>query len=250
MSKNDFFIGWSDDTPKADRRFFLGAGLALLATAGGGAALLAKGQNAVGDGTWNSEVRTFTGIATAEPYAMLRTADVNGTPKTVLLSCMGKCGVSARIASHAGKPVTIRGSLIQRGEHVMIAVVDDIDWIAPAQTAVSASLAFPVMKPIGQISLSGEILDSKCWFGAMRPADGKVHKACASLCIRSGLPPAFFAKDKAGKNALMIMTNAQVAHGDDLLPFVADPVKVEGDVYQWGNLLVLDTPVSKITRII
>ena len=83
----------------------------------------------------------------------------------------------------------------------------------------------------------------------MRPADGKVHKACASLCIRSGLPPAFFAKDKAGKSALMIMTNAQTAHGDDLLPFVADPVKIEGDVYQWGNLLVLDTPVSKITRI-
>ena len=124
MSKDDFFVGWSNEPPRADRRFFLGAGLALLGTAAGGAALLASNQNAVGPGTWNmGDIRTFTGIATAEPYAMLRTTDIDGAPKTVLLACMGKCGVSARIRSHTGKPVAVRGSLIQRGKHAMIAVV-------------------------------------------------------------------------------------------------------------------------------
>ena len=179
---------------------------------------------------------------------MLRTADIGGTPKTVLLSCMGKCGVSARIGSHTGKPVSIRGSLIQRGDHAMIAVVDDIDWIAPAEAALSTDLSFPDMTPLGDIDLNGEILDSKCWFGAMRPADGKVHKACASLCIRGGLPPAFFAEDSAGRNALMIMTDRKLKHGPDLLPFVADPVRISGSVFKWGNLLVLDNPISSIRR--
>jgi len=249
MKKNDFFVGWSEDTPNADRRFFLGAGISLLGVAAGGAALLAQNQSSAGPGTWNmGEVRTFTGIATAEPYAMLRTADIDGIPKTALLSCLGKCGVSARIGSHAGKPATIRGSLIQRGDHVMIAVVDDIDWIGPATAAVPDSLAFPAMQPLGQIDLTGEILDSKCWFGAMRPSEGKVHKACAALCIRGGLPPAFFVKDKANKQALMIMTDRQDAHGPDLLPLVADPVHIKGEIFQWGNLLILDNPVSAITR--
>ena len=250
MSKDDFFVGWSNEPPRADRRFFLGAGLALLGTAAGGAALLASNQNAVGPGTWNmGDIRTFTGIATAEPYAMLRTTDIDGAPKTVLLACMGKCGVSARIRSHTGKPVAVRGSLIQRGKHAMIAVVDDIDWIMPAEATLPASLAFPAMQSLGQIGLTGEILDSKCWFGAMRPAEGKIHKACAALCIRGGLPPAFFVKDKAGKQSLMIMTDAKGAHGPDLLPFVADPVRAEGEVYQWGNLLLLDTPAAKISRL-
>ena len=250
MKKDDFFIGWSDDTPRIDRRVFLGSGIALMGAAAGGAALLARHQNPVGPGAWNmGDVRTFTGLVTAAPYAMLRTADIDGAPKTALLSCMGKCGVSARIGAHDGQPVTIRGSLIQRGQHTMIAVVDDVDWIAPADVTLSTDFAFPEMIPLGQIDLEGEILDSKCWFGAMRPADGKVHKACAALCIRGGLPPAFSARDKAGNDTLLIMTHAKNGHGPDLLPFVADPVRISGNIYQWGNLRVLDNPVSSIRRL-
>ena len=129
MSKDDFFIGWAD-TPKVDRRFFFGAGLGLMAgtaaTAGGIAAL----QHPMGPGDWNmGELREWRGIATAEPYAMLRTTDLDGTPRTALLGCQGKCGVSAKIGALAGKPVVVQGSLIQRGPHSMIAVIDGLDWI-------------------------------------------------------------------------------------------------------------------------
>ena len=250
MSKNDFFIGWAPDMPKSDRRVFLGAGLALMAGTAASAFAIAQKQAAPGPGTWDQgAVRTFTGIATAEPYAMLRTTDIDGTPKTALLSCLGKCGVSARIGSHAGKPVTIRGSLIQRGPHAMIAVVDDIDWIGPATSPVAPDLAFPSLASHGEVSLKGTILDTKCWFGAMRPSEGKVHKACAALCIRSGLPPAFFVKDRKGTKRLMIMTDRGEAHGLDLLPFVADPVSITAELRQWGDLLILDGPVSRLERI-
>jgi len=88
-------------------------------------------------------------------------------------------------------------------------------------------------------SLSGEILDSKCWFGAMQPSDSKVHKAGAPLCVRGDVPPAFFARGPAGQGAVMIMTAAGRAHGPELLGLVADPVRLTGRVFCHGDLLML-----------
>ena len=249
MSKDDFFIGWAE-TPKVDRRFFFGAGLGLLAgtaaVAGGVAAL----QRSMGKGDWNmGEIREWRGIATAEPYAMLRTTDLDGTPRTALLGCQGKCGVSAKIGALAGKPVIVQGSLIQRGTHSMIAVIDGLDWIREDVGGDIDGLAFPKPEPVMEVSLNGEILDTKCWFGAMRPSSGKVHKACASLCIRGGLPPAFYVKDPQDQSALMIMTSGGFGHNKDLLPYVADPVSITGEVQRFGDLFLLDAPVSSISRL-
>lgn len=250
MSDNDFFIGWADEAPEPDRRFFLGAGLALMTATAALAGGIAASQQRPGNGTWNQgAVREWTGVITGQPYAMLRTLDIDGTPKTALLSCLGKCGVAARVGTLERQPVVVRGSLIQRGKHAMIAVADGMDWIKPLPQPLQSDLTFPDLEPVGAVSLVGEILDSKCWFGAMRPSEGKVHKSCAALCIRGGLPPAFYAKTRSGESALMIMTDSGNAHGEALLPFVADPVDVSGQVQRWGDLLILDNPVSAIKRI-
>ena len=247
---DDFFIGWAD-TPKRDRRFFLGAGLALLAGTGATAATAAAFQRPVGTGIWNQgDVREWRGVITADPYPMLRTRDLNGEATTVLLSCLGKCGVRAQIGALGGQPVIVEGSLIRRGRHGMIAVAETMDWVrADPDPLFDPELEFPFGQEVMQITLRGEILDSKCWFGAMRPSRGKVHKSCAALCIRGGLPPAFFAEDGAGQGSLLIMTDGLAPYGDDILPYVADPVEVTGRVVRGGNLLFLDAPVSGFKRI-
>ena len=243
-----FFIGWAD-TPPADRRFFLRLGLGLMAGTAGLGAGLASLQRAPGAGTWDpDQVREWRGIVTAAPYAMLRSRDLGGgVPRTALLSCLGKCGVAAQIGALAGQAVVVTGSLIQRGQHSMIAVDEQGPWLRRDDgAAADGSLALAPMEALGEVILSGEILDSKCWFGAMRPSDGKLHKACASLCIRGGIPPAFFARGPAGQSTLMIMTDAGRAHGPDLLALVADPVRLSGRVFRRGDLLMLDTPLSAI----
>ena len=72
------FIGWAD-TPPADRRFFLRAGVGLTTSAallGFGVAAL---QRPPDTGRWDPDaVREWRGIVTAEPYAMLRTNDLGG----------------------------------------------------------------------------------------------------------------------------------------------------------------------------
>lgn len=246
---DDFFIGWAE-TPAPDRRFFLKAGVSLTL----GAAALAGGfaslQLSPGSGMWNQhDVREWRGVAIGKPYAMLRTLDLGGGPRTALLSCLGKCGVAARIGSFAGKSVVITGSLIQRGRHSMIAVKETGEWIREDDGPTDPALAFPDPEPLGSISLAGEILDSKCWFGAMRPSQGKVHKACASLCIRGGIPPAFFVRDKADRQALLIMTENGEACGHGILPYVADPVRLTGNLSRMGDLLLLDAETAAVQRV-
>lgn len=249
MSKDDFFIGWAK-TPDVDRRFMLGAGLSIITgTAAVGIGIAAR-QRPVGPGTWAmGEVREWRGIAAAEPYGMLRTRDLDGTERTALLACQGKCGVSAKIGALAGKPVVVKGSLIQRNAHAMIAVIDGLDWIREDPEGSIDGLAFPDPEPLMQVTLSGEIMDTKCWFGAMRPARGKIHKSCASLCIRGGLPPAFYVRDLQDQTALLVMTSGGYGHNTDLLPYVAEPVSITGQVQRFGDLFLLDAPVSAIKRL-
>lgn len=244
------FIGWAE-IPKADRRSFLRAGIGLSTASAAIGFGLAALQQAPGTGQWDPDaVREWRGIASADPYALLRTHDLGGGPRTALLSCLGKCGVAARIGSLAGQPVVVKGSLIQRDRQAMIAVDEAGDWIRRDDAAAAdPTLAWPEAQPLGEFTLAGEILDSKCWFGAMRPSEGKVHKACAALCIRGGIPPAFFARGPARQGSLMIMTTGGRAHGPDLLDLVADPVRVSGRVLRLGDLLLLDAAPAQFVRI-
>lgn len=245
-----FFIGWADQ-PAADRRFFMRMGLGFAASAATLGFGLAALQMAPGTGRWDPDaVRDWRGIVTAKPYPMLLTLDLDGQPRTVLLSCLGKCGVLPQIDALVGRAVLIRGSLIQRGKHSMIAVDEEAEWIRhDPETSVASSLTFETAQALGAFKGTGEVLDSKCWFGAMRPSSGKVHKACASLCIRGGIPPAFFTRSPQQTEQLMIMTDRGRPYGPDLLELVADPVNVVGQLFKMGDLLVLDAPLAGLQRL-
>lgn len=249
----DFFIGWADTPPAADRRFFLGAGLCTLAATGGLGFGLAKAQKNAGPGTWDQgDLREWRGTITADPFPMLRTVDENGAPRTALLGCLNKCAVRPKIDYLSGGEVVVKGSAIVRGPHLMIATMDHGEWIRAATTddGPAYDLSFPTPTLLGAADLKGEILDSKCWFGAMRPGEGKVHKACAALCIRGGLPPALYVRSLRATSRLMIIVDADGrAHGDGLLPLVADPIKTAGNVYAHEDLLFLRTDLADIQRL-
>jgi hypothetical protein len=248
--KDSFFIGWAE-TSRADRRHYLKFGLGFTVTSGMLGFGLAALQPSPGKGRWDPDlVREWRGLVTGDPYAMLRTKDLGAGPSTVLLSCLGKCGVAARIGALSGQAVIVTGSLIQRGQHAMIAVDEAGPWIRRDETIQpDTSLRFPNSELLGEVELTGEILDSKCWFGAMRPSEGKVHKSCASLCIRGGIPPAFFARGPGGQDSLMIMSSKGRAYGPELLSLVGDLVRLRGRVFRQGNLLWLDTTLKDIRRI-
>jgi hypothetical protein len=249
MSDDEFFIGYGD-TPSADRRFMLGLGVALTAGAGAAAFGLGTLQRGPGNGSWDLEERDWQGTLFTEPFPVLRTVDVDGSPRSLWLVCSGKCGVAARLAGLRGKAVTVRGSLLARDGFHMLSVSDGPDWVREVTaTASGANTPWPEYEDHGKLRVSGEILDIKCFTGAMSPASGKPHKACASLCIRGGIPPGVFVRDRQGHPRMLLLIDAdQRPHGHGLLPFVADPVDVAGRLLRRGGNLFLAAPLAGIVR--
>ncbi|MBY0421929.1 MAG: hypothetical protein K2Q06_06460, partial [Parvularculaceae bacterium] len=171
------FIGWAK-APAIDRRFLLAATpFALLGAAGAGFGL-AGAQNDPGAGEWRTGGTTeIKGVLAARPYPMLYVADAAapGGVRTVLLVAEGKCTEQLKLADEVGKPVSARGHLIRRGARTMLEVPIALDrWLEDAPGLVVAP---PQPEALGRARLAGEIRDSKCFFGVMRPGRGKTHKA-------------------------------------------------------------------------
>jgi hypothetical protein len=244
---DDFFIGWSAETPPANRRFLLAAGLALIAGGGAIAAGVSSHRAPIGDGVWNmGERRILRGLLKPSPYPSLHTQDLDGAMRTVFLATAGK--TAPRIGpGMMDNSVAVTGTLIRRGANAMIAV----EQIAPAPEVGAASAPATTMIDRGPVTLIGEILDAKCWFGAMRPGYGKTHKSCAALCARGGLPLAFCQLASCGdaREAPLFLDQDGRAFGREILPLVADPIVVEGRLIQVADVLQLRTAFGAIRRV-
>lgn len=254
-----FFVGWSADAARVDRRFMLAAAAGLTLAGGAAGAWLAASQQGPGAGSWAmGDVRGWLGRVFADPYPLIRYVDSDGVARTALLLCETKCGVRSRLNTLTDGASVVRGSLLRRGRHRAIAVVDGLDWIGPADVdALDVSvdlsaLAEPAAVSLGEATFAGEILDSKCWFGAMRPGLGKPHKACASLCIRHGVPPSLHVRDRSGREHAFVMTaedGGPIAPTEDFLALVADPVEVHGEIVALGDLVTMRVAQDGVRRI-
>lgn len=247
-SGGDLFIGWAK-APAADRRFLVAALPLALAGAAGAGWALATAQEDPGAGAWRiGETARLTGALVAAPYPLLRVADAAAPfgVRSHLIVARGKCASALRLPDGDGRLYTIVGAPIERGSRRMIEVPLALDrWLFPADGAIPPP---PIVEPLGRLRLAGEILDSKCFFGVMRPGRGRTHKACASLCIRGGVPPAFWAPGRRGEEAVLLLTDAAGGPaGAAVLPFVAEPVAVEGEIVRVDDLLQFR--VERIARL-
>ena len=250
---DELFIGWAK-APMVDRRFLLGAGPLLLGATTGLGWLLAKNLGDPGAGKWETgATHVVEGALTTKPYPMIRVADpsaLNGV-RTVLVVAQGKCTSGLDLAAREGLPVKASGVLIERKGRRMLEVPFALDkWLEPIFIDMPGVVANPPEERLGRFALSGMIMDSKCFFGVMRPGRGKTHKACAALCIRGGVPPSFWARDGQGRESVLLMTDAAGGPiGEDILPLVADPVAADGEIVRVGDLLQFRADAGAYRRV-
>ena len=112
------------------------------------------------------------------------------------------------------------------------------------KSVTSAGIAPPAQVPLGRQRLRGEIVDSKCYFGVMKPGQGKAHRDCAVRCISGGAPPAFVVRaagPEGGERTLILLLVGSDGSsiGSRILDLVAEPVEIEGEVSRLGDQLVL-----------
>ena len=98
-------------------------------------------------------------------------------------------------------------------------------------------------------TLVGEIVDSKCYLGVMRPGRRRAHRACAALCIRGGIPPLLVTRRPGGERWHLLLTAPGGGPvGDAVLEVVAEPVVITGQVTRRGNLYYLAAGPEAIRR--
>lgn len=249
--EEEFFVGYLAQSPRA-RRTALGLGAALLlllwaagfalarSSAGAGRAKFAFGQSA-------GEL----GVLTSAPEPVFWTLDpqLPGGVRATLLVRQGKFGLAG--AAFDRHVVRVRGSVIEREGRRMIELASAPEAADGAlDDAARAQLLSPERRVLGPVSLSGEIVDSKCFLGRMRPGDRRTHRACAQQCIAGGIPPLFVTRDARGRETHYLLANARgESIAAEVLPFVAEPVLVRGQLVQQGDLLIVNTAPDQITRL-
>jgi len=244
---SEFFVGYLP-IPRRLMRFLVITTVLLSVALTITALLIGARQRDPGPGQWlDDHVSEFTGIISERPYPMLRTST-----ETLILVGEGKVGASELIAGWDGRVAKLRGTILKREGATLIemsAAPQSTEVVAPAkpeaQTASGAA----------RVVLLGEIIDPKCFTGAMKPGDGKPHKACAALCLRGGIPPMFTRINSDGAREFYLITDSDgdAASGEllaGLIAHIGEPVIIDGETRSIGEikLLCIDARRPRISR--
>jgi len=255
---DEFFVGYLP-VPVRLARFARGvAGVALVGLAAVAGAL-ASVQRPLGQGqfAWDSE-EEFCGRLQTSPIPGLWTvasAAPAGTPFTgafLPLVGEGKHGPDADLVVAGDRDVVLRGHRIERYGKQLIEVTGESS--SGGKILQEPGMAPPAQVALGRQLLRGEIVDSKCWFGVMKPALGKAHKDCAIRCISGGAPPAFVVRSAGADGrertlVLLLAASDGAPLGPRILDLVAEPVEIAGEVSRLGDQLLFSTDPTTIRRL-
>jgi len=138
----------------------------------------------------------------------------------------------------SSKYLKVRGTLIYYDGATIMELTDQENSIIEVTEIVNDYKV--KIESIGSISLSGEIVDSKCYFGAMNPGLGKTHKSCAALCLAGGITPVLAVHNVMGEADYFIILgeNGQPIN-PELLPFVGDQINLIGEVTKYDDWYVV-----------
>jgi len=224
-SETEFYVGYLPvplGLRKVIRRVVAALGVVAVTTA----AILIAGQNPFAASVFEfQQYREFRGTLLAGPYPALA---IPGQGLPWLLVGPGKHGTDD-LRQLIGREVELKGERIIRGQDHMIELQPGT--LKDGRQGDSGAAAVD----LGEVRLTGEIVDSKCYFGVMNPGNGKVHRDCAARCISGGVPPAFLVRDANGQTATLLLADWK----PELLNHIAEPITLRGRLARASGRLTL-----------
>lgn len=249
--RDPFFVGYEPAMPAPIARTVRRGVIVAWALTAALAVLMIVGQRPFEPSAFEfGTVRSFEGVVRLMPSPVLEVERPNttGQPSRYHVVAQGKFGADDQLAAFEGQRVVLRGTLIHHGGVTMIEMVPD-GVMGRATASATAGVVAGV--PLGPMTLVGEIVDSKCHLGVMKPGYGKPHRACAVRCISGGVPPMLLLRDADGPARWMLLVGADGASiGEEVLSFVAEPVKITGQVTRHGDLWVLAADPATFQRLL
>jgi len=230
----EFFVGYLQ-APAGISKFYKIVVPLLLLGAIGFSFWVSSAQKSAGQGVWDlsGEVE-IQGYLTVDPYPVIHIAGEQ--PRSVILVEQTKMGAGESATPYANQWVSVSGFAITRGDWTMLQLVPSSTFT----TLENAGAAPFTSTDMGDVELTGEIIDSKCFLGVMKPGSGKAHRACASMCLRGGIPPMLVVKNAQGdKYGFMLMNENRDSASIELSDQVSVPVTITGRMEQRGDMMYI-----------
>ncbi len=263
MKQSDFYIGWQPKAPHSfakhiRRVLFM---LTILVIAAG--ILLATQQKKFSTASFEfGQLTEIKGIYRQFPVPSVKVMtkqDAFGhfSYITIPLVGYGKSGAEGTIAalekekntSLDKKEVRLKGTLLYSDGKTLLQIDQNDAPLLAVQEADSRQRFFPVIKELGTVELTGEVIDPKCYFGVMKPGHGKPHRDCAIRCIAGGMSPVFYVRNEKGEAGYyLILDENGKKMNDDLKDYVAEPVSLKAKAVQYDDWVILYVNKQSIRR--
>ena len=256
MDQQDFYIGWMSKAPKSFVKHVKRVLLILFPVALIVAYLLSTSQKKFSTANFEfGKLTEIKGIYYNNPVPLLKVFNKNNLSISIPLVGYGKHGAETAImelekekgVSLNGKEVTLKGTLIY-GDGKTLLQVDKND--NPIVNIGAESTVQLQQKDLGIQTIRGEIIDPKCYFGVMKPGEGKVHRDCAIRCILGGIPPVLHVQNERGESNYYLIVGPNGEKINEVVQdIVAEPVSIEARVVQQDDWIILYTGKENIKRI-
>ncbi len=256
MKKNDeFYVPYIDGslgkkTKATLKKFTIGVFVIIII----GALLFSFTQKPFKNSTFELTSATkITGTFHESPYPMLRVEIAKNTYKNILLLGFGKSSVNPflkklqnEIKDLNGKTLHIEGNLIYYNGKTLIQITDE-EKVTLANTSKTEK---PLKELVSKMTLQGEIIDPKCYFGVMKPGKGKIHRSCAVRCISGGIPPVLATTDKNNMSQYFLLTDLKGNPiNSDILPYIGKPSEITGIVEKMEDWFIMKINISGIKEL-
>ncbi len=103
---------------------------------------------------------------------------------------------------------------------------------------ITISASAQAKKVMKEVTVVGEIIDTKCYLTGMMGGSGEGHKECAIACIKGSLPVGVLEK-KTNKVYVIVPNEGTKGANEALLPYAAETVKLTGSVIEKGGQKLL-----------
>src|SRR5437016_1709756 len=243
---NDFYVGYLPKAPTALARFVRKVIIVLGLLAVTAALVLVVGQMPFANSAFEyGKQRNFEGVVVTQPFPTLlvgRRGEIGQQDKysRYLLVAPGKHGADDLVATFDGKQVRLQGQLIYREGGTMVEITPGSMAVIDNAPAVQATT-----RDLGTVTVTGEIVDGKCYLGVMNPGQGKVHRDCAARCLSGGIPPIFVTTD-GHEQLLLVGLDGRALGRDVLREFIAEPIQIQGELLETGSTQLLKVDPSAL----
>ncbi len=232
--KNEFYIGYQPKAPEQTASFIkkvigvVGLGICVVAL------ILAWGQKKFSPSVFDYGINsTVEGYYFEKPVPHIAVPlGINSAGReffqNVLLVGFGKAGatnVMTKLQSRKGKSlegakVELTGFMIYGNGKALLQVTEEDNSNIVFLSGATAPVQ--ILDSMSVTTLNGEIVDPKCYFGVMKPGEGKAHRSCAIRCIAGGIPPVFHAIERE-EYFLIVNENWQPVN-EEVLNLVGDQI--------------------------